>query len=548
MSQDAVTTPRADSAPAGTHPELFARKSSGLVREIGLKDALAINLIIVAPVTVYIFGATLLGTLPRVELVFPLLAAGFISLVLGLVYSQLVAAMPRSGGDYVFMSRVVHPAVGALVGGAFLVAFFLSIGFGALFFAQVTFPFFLRAAGDALSIGAFGEFVETISTQTGSFIIAMIAVVIAGAVSIGGARVATRAIFYGFLATLIAVILFIVYFLTTSHTGFVNAYNAASSPGAFDAVQKGAAAAGQPPTTAFSEYWLAIPLCILVYVGFTFAVYPGGEVKRAGTTIVRAVVGSLLLAILVCVAMWLALKNVAGFSFLRSSAYLSTNAPAKYESLSPVLPQGQEFWLLIASDPVSKIVCGIGFGAAALIQVIAYMFITSRLIFAMSFDRLLPTKLADVSRRTHSPVYAIITAVVLSIPFVYLGSYTTALTNIARNEILIFVIAFWLTSLGATLLPYRRRDLYEASPKILGGSWGGIPVITVLGALSTLMLGAIIIVTATHDQISGGYTAISVTTLIVTFSLGPVVYVVSRLYSRGRGIDLKLAMTELPPE
>lgn len=548
MSQDAVTTPRAGSAPSGTHPELFARKSSGLVREIGLKDALAMNLIIVAPVTVYIFGATLLGTFPRVDLVFPLLAAGFISLVLGLIYSQLVAAMPRSGGDYVFMSRVVHPAAGALLGGAFLVAFFLSIGFGALFFAQVTFPFFLHAMSSAFSVDVFDEFVETISTKTGSFIIAMITVLIAGAVSIAGARAATRTIFYGFLATIVAVILFIVYFLTTSHGAFVNAYNDASSAGAFDAVQKGAAAAGQPATTTFSEYWLAIPLCILVYVGFTFAVYPGGEVKRAGTTILRAVVGSLMLAIIVCLAMWLALKNVAGFAFLRSSAYLSANNSELYEQLSPIVPQGQEFWLLVVSDPVSKIVCGIGFGVAALIQVIAYMFITSRLIFAMSFDRLLPTKLADVSRRTHSPVYAILAAVVLSIPFVYLGSYTTALTNIARNSILIFIVAFWLTSVGAMLLPFRRRDLYEASPKILGGSWGGIPVVTALGALSTLMLGAIIVITATHDQISGGYTGISVTTLIVTFSLGPVVYVASRLYSRGRGIDLKLAMTELPPE
>lgn len=547
MSQDAVTAAGPAPAPAA-HPELFARKSSGLVREIGLKDALAINLIIVAPVTVYIFGATLLGIFPRMELVFPLVAAGVISLTLGLIYSQLVAAMPRSGGDYVFMSRVVHPAVGALVGGAFLVAFFLSIGFGSLFFAQVTFPFFLRAAGDALGIGAFNDFLETISTQTGSFVIATIAVLTAGVVSIAGARVATRVIFYGFLATLLAIVLFVIYFLTTSHEGFVDAYNAASSPGAFDAVQKGAAAAGQPPNTALSEYWLGIPLCILVYVGFTFAVYPGGEVKRAAKNITRAIVGSLGLAILVVLAMWLSLKNVAGFDFLRSSAFVSVADPETYESLSPILPQGQEFWLLIADDPVSKLVCGIGFGVAALIQVIAYIFITSRLIFAMSFDRLLPTKLADVSRKTHSPVYAILIAVVLSLPFVYMGSYTTALTDIARNSILIFLLAFWITSIGATVLPFRRRDLYDASPKILGGSWGGIPVITALGSLSTIMLGAMIIVTATHEQISGGYTGLSVGTLIVTFSLGPVVYAASRLYSRSSGIDLKLAMTELPPE
>jgi amino acid transporter len=398
LSEHTLAAAARPGATSAAPPELFARQSSGLVREIGLKDALAMNLIIVAPAGAYIFMALALGIFPRTELVFPIVAAGLVSLCLGLLYGQLTAAMPRSGGDYVFMSRVIHPAVGALVGGGFLVAFFLSVGFGALFFAQVTFPFFLHATADGLGLGALDDFSDTIATKSGGFIVACCALVLAGAIASAGARVATRAIFYGFLMTLLALLLFVGYFLLTTRTGFINAYNKASTgSGAYGAVQQAAAKAGQPASTSVSDMWLTTPFFILAYVGFTFAVYPGGEVKRAGRTVLRAVVGSLVLAIAVLVVMWLSLKHVAGFGFLRSAGYLATNDGDTYDKLSPVVAQGQELWLLIAKDPVSKVVCGLGFGVAALVQVVAYLFISSRLIFAMSFDRLLPTRLADVS-------------------------------------------------------------------------------------------------------------------------------------------------------
>jgi amino acid transporter len=531
------------------HPELFARQSSGLVREIGFKDALAMNLIIVAPAFAYIFFGLALGLFPRTELILPILAAGVISLFLGCVYGQLAAAMPRSGGDYVFMSRVVHPAMGALVGGAFLVAFFLSVGFGALAFAQVSFPFFLRATGDATGIGGLTTFAGTVMSHTGSFVLATAAVVVGGAIAASGVRGATRSIFYGFLLMLAAILAIVGYFLFTSRSGFVHAFDKASAaPNAYAAVKTAARHQGLPASTSLSDMWLATPFFMLAYVGFTFAVYPGGEIKRAGTTVLRAVVTALLLAIVVLLVMWLSLRKIAGLDFLRSISFLSTANPDGYGHISSVVPQGQELWLLVAKDPVSKIVAGAGLAFGALVQVVAYLFIVSRLIFAMSFDRMLPTKLADVSERTHSPLIAIVVSMALSMVFVYLGSYTTALTDIFRNSILMFIVVFFLTSIGATLMPYLRRDLYDASPALFGRSWAGLPPITVIGAISTVLLGIVIVMTVTHDQISGGFTTVSVITLLVTFGLGPVVYFVSRLYSRTRGIDLRLAMTELPPE
>ena len=50
------------------------------------------------------------------------------------VYSEFAAAMPRSGGDYVFVSRALHPFVGWLLSwsqGLWLIFFW--IGFNAWF-------------------------------------------------------------------------------------------------------------------------------------------------------------------------------------------------------------------------------------------------------------------------------------------------------------------------------------------------------------------------------------------------------------------------------
>ena len=50
------------------------------------------------------------------------------------VYSEFAAAMPRSGGDYVFVSRALHPFVGWLMSfsqGAWLIFFW--VGFNAWF-------------------------------------------------------------------------------------------------------------------------------------------------------------------------------------------------------------------------------------------------------------------------------------------------------------------------------------------------------------------------------------------------------------------------------
>src|ERR1700758_2426156 len=114
----------------------FTRNATGLVREVSMWDALIMN---TRGVTVAVWSVLLLQQAPAI---FPggnmvlAVVIGTLSMAFPLrwVYSEFSAAMPRSGGDYVFVSRALHPFLGWLLSwsqGIWLIFFW--IGFNAWF-------------------------------------------------------------------------------------------------------------------------------------------------------------------------------------------------------------------------------------------------------------------------------------------------------------------------------------------------------------------------------------------------------------------------------
>ncbi|MGB9639734.1 MAG: amino acid permease [Anaerolineales bacterium] len=86
-------------------PEVFVRKASGLVRVMSPWAAFVYNILTMG----LIFPWTYLwapGALPGGKLVWGILLAMLIEIPIAFVYVWLSTAMPRSGGDYVFESRV----------------------------------------------------------------------------------------------------------------------------------------------------------------------------------------------------------------------------------------------------------------------------------------------------------------------------------------------------------------------------------------------------------------------------------------------------------
>src|SRR5690349_11204025 len=116
--------------------ELFVRRSTGLVREASAIDAAIFNAVFSAPV-----GATLawgvffaLAVFPGSDLVTATLIAFVLNIPVLIMMSLLAASMPRTGGDYVWVSRILSPplavvsnfgaAFSALIGATFWARYF----------------------------------------------------------------------------------------------------------------------------------------------------------------------------------------------------------------------------------------------------------------------------------------------------------------------------------------------------------------------------------------------------------------------------------------
>jgi len=96
--------------------EVFVRKSSGLVREVGLIGGALFNFSNTAPflaagqmLPYFIIWAN------GGNLILGLLIGTIAGMLMNSVYAHFTSAMPRSGGEYMFLGRTLSPTLGFLV-------------------------------------------------------------------------------------------------------------------------------------------------------------------------------------------------------------------------------------------------------------------------------------------------------------------------------------------------------------------------------------------------------------------------------------------------
>ena len=144
---------------ASTKPGLFAREATGLVREIGFTLGVIIILSHVVGLGWQKRAFQFTGPRPMPMDLMPLglpaifwafLVCGIIVLVTGYAAGYVAAAMPRSGGGYVTISRVIHPVVGYMSGWLMFLAEAFSYGLiGVAVFEGVSIFFGIAMAPNA---------------------------------------------------------------------------------------------------------------------------------------------------------------------------------------------------------------------------------------------------------------------------------------------------------------------------------------------------------------------------------------------------------------
>src|SRR5271170_665448 len=132
---------------------------------------------------------------------------------------------------------------------------------------------------------------------------------------------------------------------------------------------------------------------------------------------------------------------------------------AKITGLSSV-SGGLGYGMILTSNPVARLLFATAVPLAEIAVNLAFVTVTTRVLFAQAFDRLLPVNVAKVGDRNHAPNVAITIVLIIGIGFCFLTSLVN-LGNIVALQSLFFALILLAGGISATVLPMRRSDLIE---------------------------------------------------------------------------------------
>ncbi len=116
----------------GAAPGLYLRKATGLVREITMGQVIVFNMLPAVPGLILAFSLFwILGAFPGVNMILGMVITLILAVFIATAFGLLAVAMPRTGGDYILVSRTLHPALGLVSSISLAFSGFLSIGYWA---------------------------------------------------------------------------------------------------------------------------------------------------------------------------------------------------------------------------------------------------------------------------------------------------------------------------------------------------------------------------------------------------------------------------------
>ena len=516
-------------APSG----VFTRASSGLVRQVRTDDVMYYGWQQIA-LSYLIFIVLAWGFYPGASMEFATVLATVGGVMMGICYALLATVYPRSGGEYVFISRVIHPAVGFTVSFsfAFWQIFYYGINGGFLAIYAIS-PFFA-----ALGVQTGNQTLMNMATWfsghwgiffTGSFMIIFFALL-----QYRGAGLYFRwQRWASYIAIISLLITFVVLILAaTGVLDFKANFDHLAGTGAYAKIVAGTTVPGfSMASTLKFMLWPAFSIWFAVA-----AVSFSGEIKNVQKGQLLGINGAMITMGLAMFILMYLYRHAFGAAFLLAapgSSHYTLGAPpfvnvftaiAGNNAILTVLTFG---WVLVIAFFV---------GATTLIY-------STRAMLAWSIDGVAPERLGDVSERYHSPHWAILVAAIGAEIWVALFAFTTLLGPI--SGFLGFTVSFLAVSLTAIVFPFVKKDVFENSP--IAWRVAGFPVISLLGIGSLITVGYVTSRLLIDSSFTPNLKFSDLGTLIVVV-VGAVWFYAARAYRKSKGVDIDRRYKEIPIE
>jgi APA family basic amino acid/polyamine antiporter len=539
---------------AVTTKGVFRRTASGLTREMSAIDHWIYNvftlLVLTGAALFYVWAP---GQFPATNPVVGLIVAAIVIVPIYVAYSMLGSAMPRSGGDYIFQSRILHPALAftALFAQCVWLWYWLELS-GYWIAAMALSPLF-SAAGVFTHNAALLSLGSWFSGGTGILVTALVTNVVIAAAFLPGLRTYLRIQWFLFAGVVISIAVMTFVLLTTSHATFVanfNSFMAAFDPSRtnyYQYVIDTAHANGFDPTAGGGLYGL-IGVIAIAWFNLIWSVWsmPNlGEIKHASNfgLMNRVMQSSLAFGtVVLAVTMGLLLK-VCGKEFTLALGFNWFNGTIDF----PVQPYTSILIPIMGAGSIVVVLTLLGFLTQAIQQSFNCFVGGTRILVAMSLDRVLPESWGKISRRFRgSPVNAILFLLIGAEVLAVVLWFVPNLENYALSTSFAATIYQSLTCLAAAVFPWRAREIYQASP-ISKYKVGNIPLVTLCGAWGFLV-GVVLIIFYLLEPNLGLASSAGLWGMIAVFVFAFIWFWVARALNRRKGIDIDLNFQQIPPE
>ena len=381
---------------------------------------------------------------------------GLIAFFTALSFAEMASKFPESGGTYAFSRKVLSVEAAFTVGwvvwfASIVAAMLYAVGFG--YFALVLTEDLLRSFGH-----------DAPEWSENDRLVALVAVGATLFLTVGLLRKSSGG---GNWANVCKVIVFGVLILAGMW-----------------------AVARQPvgeTREAFRPFFAAGWLGLLQAMGYTFIALQGfdliaavgGEIRDPAKTIPRAMMLSLLIALLIYLPLLFVLTAVGAESGSKIAATAAENPEeiVATGAMNYLGPFG--YWLVIVAAVLSMFTA---------LQ--ANLFAASRIALAMSRDRTLPSMLSQVTANRQIPVYSVVVTSVLVSSLVFLLPNVAAAGAAAS---LIFLVTFAIAHFLAILVRQRSGDY---PPPFQTPSFPLVPVVGGLACISLAVFQGIAVPSA----------------------------------------------------
>jgi amino acid transporter len=527
---------------------LFARKATGLVRGWALRDAFIYAFFSINLITLGLFIFSYAVFIPDGSLMWAVILSGAYLVLQAITYASLIAAMPRAGGDYIWISRILGGGIGfvlAVCGWWFILWHWVPI-YASILNVEVFVPL-------GAIVGADG-WVSFFSEPKGLFTASIVVALLASLVISLGMRTYARIQKFCFFGGLVGLAFMFILLLINSKADFISALNTQSSEvlGTTGNAYEGTVQAGALGTEASSSVgdfgavkgvFLLIPFILFFNLWSNWGATLYGEVRGASDfrKNIYAMGGALIATTILAVITFLLIAKTFGWDFYNASnnGYWSGEGPLgvfPYPGLLAAFLMDGAFWQFLL----------VALLALWFLGWVGTVFLSStRVVFATAFDRVLPEAAAKVTRNG-VPIVALALMLIPSIPISYFYAYNTEFFSWTLAATLVIAITFTGSAIAAAILPWRKPEIYNASP-IAKYRVAGVPLITVAAAGFLVILGFALYEWFTNDVYAlNGRDSLIYIGILYAIALG--IYLVSRFIRRSQGIDMSMVHREIPVE